>query len=62
MESMDYGMLYGQCWDCLMLSSQRETNKAFLTAFHSDYILPLKKGGREGVNTPFVPLGWLDEN
>lgn len=46
MESMDYGMLYGQRWDCSMLSSQRETNKAFLTAFHSDYILPLKKWGK----------------
>lgn len=21
-----------------------------------------RNGGREGVNTPFVPLGWLDEN
>lgn len=56
MDSMDYGMLYGQPWDCLVLPSQRGASKAFLTVFFSENIISLKKGGRKGVMLNLYPL------
>lgn len=43
MNSMDYGMLYLQPWDCLMLPSQRGASKTFLSVFPSENIISLKK-------------------
>lgn len=57
MESMDYGMLYGQRWDCSMLASQRGMNKDFLTVCHSGCIFPLKKRGKERGECSVCTLG-----
>lgn len=40
---MDYGMLYLQPWDGLMLPSQRGASKTFLSVFPSENIISLKK-------------------
>lgn len=55
MDSMDYGMLYGQPWDRLILPSQRGASKALLTVFFSGNIISLRKGGRKGVTLNLYP-------